>query len=77
MFQQLSNEAILNHQQLQVEQRLDAKASGKNGNSSSGRNRNVAAGGLPKMIDVDELPVNGRALPLSSRCITWINYESY
>ena len=60
----MSKEEYINQQ---LEQRLDGKSFGKVGTNSSGRNRNIPSGGVHKMIDVDELPVNGRALPLSSR----------
>ena len=60
VYQQLSNEAYLNQQQ-QLEQRFETK-SGK----GATRHRNISIG-VQKMIDVDELPVNGRAVPLSSR----------
>ena len=64
MFHQLSKEEYINQQ---LEQRLDGKTFGKVVTNSSSRNRNIPSGGVQKMIDVDELPVNGRALPLSSR----------
>ena len=69
MFQQLNKEGYLNQQQLEFDQRYDQKISGKGNLGSSGRNRNgaVGQGMMPKMIDVDELPVNGRAVPLSNR----------
>ena len=62
MYQQLSKEAYLNQQQ-QLEQRFESK-SGKGALSTGHRNISI---GVQKMIDVDELPVNGRAVPLSSR----------
>ena len=64
MFHQLSKEEYINQQ---LEQRLDGKSFGKVATNSSSRSRNIPSGGVQKMIDVDELPVNGRALPLSSR----------
>ena len=64
VFHQLSKEEYINQQ---LEQRLDGKSFGKGSTGPSGRNRTVQSGGGHKMIDVDELPVNGRALPLSSR----------
>ena len=68
VFQQLNKEGYLNQQQLEFDQRYDHKISGKGSMGSSGRSKNgVGQGMMPKMIDVDELPVNGRAVPLSSR----------
>ena len=64
MFHQLSHEAYIDQE---LEQRIDGKMLGKNTPNSSNRNRGIPSGGVPKMIDVDELPVNGRALPLSNR----------
>ena len=70
VFQQLNKEGYLNQQQLEFDQRYDHKISGKGSMGSSGRSKNgVGQGMMPKMIDVDELPVNGRAVPLSSRYI--------
>ena len=69
MFQQLNKEGYLNQQQMEFDQKYENKISGKGNLGSSGRNRNgvLDQGMMPKMIDVDELPVNGRAVPLSNR----------
>ena len=50
-----------------LEQQMDGRMLGKNTPISTSRVKNGAPGGVHKMIDVDKLPVNGRALPLSNR----------
>ena len=68
VYQQLSKEDYLNQQQL--EQRFESK-SGK-----GARHRNISMG-VQKIIDVDELPVNGRAVPLSSRYVQKLRQDGY
>ena len=46
---------------------MDGRIMGKNTPISTSRVKNGAPGAVQKMIDIDELPVNGRALPLSNR----------
>ena len=50
-----------------LDQQMDGRMQGKNTPNSTGKTKNGAPGGIHKMIDVDELPVNGRAVPLSNR----------
>ena len=65
--------ASLNHitleleQEQDLEQEMDGRLLAKNTPNSTNRNRNIPPVGVNKMIDVDELPVNGRAVPLSNR----------
>ena len=64
VFHQLSNDAYMEQD---LEQEMDGRLLVKNTPNSTNRNRNIPPVGVNKMIDIDELPVNGRALPLSNR----------
>jgi len=50
-----------------LEQEMDGRLLAKNTPNSNNRNRNIPPVGVNKMIDIHELPVHGRALPLSNR----------
>ena len=64
VFHQLSHDGFIDQD---LDQQMDGRILGKNAAISTSRIKNGAPGGVHKMIDVGELPVNGRALPLSNR----------